>query len=47
MEEKYGKALNFNDPDLIYEDNRVPIVFTHSRKAFEAKNKSHFGLDFI
>ena len=35
MEEKYGKAIDFNDPNLVHEDKRVPIVFTHSRKDFE------------
>ncbi len=35
MEDKYGKALNFNDPELIYQDDWIPIVFTHSRKEFE------------
>jgi hypothetical protein len=35
MEEKYGKAIDFNDSNLVHEDKRVPIVFTHSRKDFE------------
>lgn len=47
MEERYGEAVDFNDPELQYEEKRIPVVFQHSRKKFEQKNKSHFGLDFI
>lgn len=45
MVEKFGKPQLFQDYDEVYEEKRIPLVFTQSRKDYEKLGKTH--LDFI
>ena len=40
MVEKVGKPQLFDDYDEVYEEKRIPFVFTHSRKDYEKLGKS-------